>query len=308
MKNRWKRVVIALILLASLLFNEPHTNIGDNLQLAVADAVKTTDGISKLAAGNRYKSGQEIKHERKLRQYMAGKTRAESMGQMDFAKLYASDLGTGKKKLIIPVGSKSETNQVMSEFVRRGYIDCRTGQYTRTTRYSNGMYKSKTYSCILVKKPGKKAKRQLKKLVKLYDKKVKRNLTDVELMARTQDFLAKNFSYDINARNYSIAKLLQSRRAVCWGYSALYCYLLGSRGVDANIYLQNKINHQCNSVKIGGRTYWIDPTWGDVPSLNQYMNPSARGVGGTYLQFFLMNKKDRKKHDKNKPITLKYAG
>lgn len=299
MKYRWRRI-ISVLLLAVLLIADNHMWNTD-IQWAKAE-----NGISKIAAGNRYKSAQEIKHERLFRRYMQNRTKAEHISYKSVGQLCAQDVGRRRNLMIIPVKGKANKDKAMSVFIRAGYLNCRAGTYTRTTQYSNGTYRSKTYSCLLVRRPGKKAGRLLRKLVNRYNNKVRRNLTDVELMARTQDFLAKYLRYDVSAKDYSIAKLIRSKKTVCWGYSALYCYLLGTRGVDANVYLQNKINHQCNYVRLQGKTYWIDPTWADMPSLNKYLKESASGVSNTYMQFFLMDKKDKRKHDRKTPITLRY--
>lgn len=301
MKYRWKRI-ISVLLLAGLILADTHAWDAD----ADIKQIRAANDVSKIAAGNRYKSAQEIKHERIFRRYMENGTKATHISYKSVGQLCAQDIGRRKNLMIIPVKGKANKDKAMSVFIRAGYLDCKTGTYTRTTRYSNGTYRSKTYSCLLVRQSGEKAGRLLRKLVGRYNNKVRRNLSDVELMARTQDFLTKYLTYDISAKDYSIAKLIQSKKTVCWGYSALYCYLLGTRGIDANVYLQNKINHQCNYVRLQGKTYWIDPTWADMPSLNKYLKESAAGASNTYMQFFLMDKKDRRKHDRKTPITLRY--
>ncbi|NCA91837.1 hypothetical protein EOM82_01110 [bacterium] len=58
--------------------------------------------------------------------------------------------------------------------------------------------------------------------------------------------------------------------SVCEGYSKAFAYLCNLYGIDCLAIVSDSMNHAWNAVRIGGVWYWIDVTWDDSTSSNNY--------------------------------------
>lgn len=58
--------------------------------------------------------------------------------------------------------------------------------------------------------------------------------------------------------------------SVCEGYAKTFAYLCSLYGIDCLAIVSESMNHAWNAVKINGVWYWIDVTWDDATSSNDY--------------------------------------
>lgn len=80
------------------------------------------------------------------------------------------------------------------------------------------------------------------------------------------DWLIKNVSYDYNQDNYPYYKMpyrcLVQKKADCNGYTYGMDYLLRACGFTTALALNDKADHAWNMVKVDGKWYHVDVTWG----------------------------------------------
>lgn len=128
-------------------------------------------------------------------------------------------------------------------------------------------------------------------------------MTDLEKVMRVHDYLCMTVEYaqeDLNNNQVSeeahtlYGSLIQ-KKSVCDGYATAFMYILNQVGVETTM-VEGKgdgIDHAWNQVKVNGKWYMVDVTWGD-PVWDNYGN-----VRHTY---FLKSESDFPNHvwDKSK--------
>ena len=113
------------------------------------------------------------------------------------------------------------------------------------------------------------------------------NASDIEAELIIYDWLCDNVEYDLNAKNaYSAYGALVDKSCVCLGYADAFVYLcskvgipaIGVEGIADNGVQSEK--HRWCLVKIGGKWYETDPTWGHGHDQERYLYFN----NGDYLQ------------------------
>lgn len=89
------------------------------------------------------------------------------------------------------------------------------------------------------------------------------DLTDVEKVAFVHDYIALHYTYDDTLTNYDAYSLLRDGTGVCQAYSLLARYLLRRLGIPCECVTSLEINHEWNTVSVGGKWYHMDITWDD---------------------------------------------
>lgn len=132
--------------------------------------------------------------------------------------------------------------------------------------------------------------REIESIMNAY---IKTDDSDYEKCLAMYDYMVSHYSYDYDreidaAEDGSFCATLKYKKGVCVDFSAMYAYLLMECGVDAISVANNGVDgagyHAWTYVKIDGKGYHIDPTWGlkRDPS-----DPSFR------LDYFMMTDEDR---------------
>ncbi|MEE1256234.1 MAG: transglutaminase domain-containing protein [Lachnospiraceae bacterium] len=97
------------------------------------------------------------------------------------------------------------------------------------------------------------------------------------------DYIIKNTEYDSMAsHNQNICSVFVGKRSVCQGYAKAIQYVMNKAGIWCTVVTgtANKEAHMWNIVKINGRYYHLDATWGDS---------SYKNSGNTNLQTSVTN-------------------
>ncbi len=129
------------------------------------------------------------------------------------------------------------------------------------------------------------------------------------------DYLAMNFEYDTsNANNAALQSrtaysMIKTGKGVCQAYTALYTLLLNEVGVETSFAHSDSeyMNHVWNLVKLDGKWYHVDVTWGD---------PTGTAPGTVNHGYFLLSDRaistpSKKHHDWISPYACtsdKYDG
>lgn len=100
--------------------------------------------------------------------------------------------------------------------------------------------------------------------------KISEEISQVEAARRIYWWIVEDagFTYDLDYMSGSVATALIERKAVCFGFTALYMEMARSCGIEChmeggkNYYEVDKLGHVWNSVMIDGITRYIDTTWG----------------------------------------------
>ncbi len=110
--------------------------------------------------------------------------------------------------------------------------------------------------------------------------------SDIEAELILYEYLAKNVKYDLNADNaYSLYGALIGKKCVCQGFAEAFqymCYMVGIPCIGITGEATNNKGvteaHKWNGVKIGGKWYPVDVTFGEggIKSFPQYFNNDAK--------------------------------
>lgn len=100
--------------------------------------------------------------------------------------------------------------------------------------------------------------------------KISEEISQVEAARRIYWWIVEDagFTYDLEYMSGSVATALIERKAVCFGFTALYMEMARSCGIEChmeggkNYYEIDKLGHVWNSVTIDGITRYVDTTWG----------------------------------------------
>lgn len=114
-------------------------------------------------------------------------------------------------------------------------------------------------------KADKKANDILKKIIK-------KGMTDKQKCSAIYDYLTKNCKYDYSSSNYyqsTAYGALANKKATCAGYSNAFNLLARKAGVTS--IMVSGGGHAWNMVKIDGKFYYIDTTWGASANKNYFL-------------------------------------
>lgn len=110
--------------------------------------------------------------------------------------------------------------------------------------------------------------------------------SDIEAELIIYDYLTQNLTYDLEADNaYNLYGALIGRRCVCQGFAEAFQYLCHMVGIPCIGMMGDATNgagvteaHKWNAVKIGGRWYPVDATFGAGGAFNytQYFNNAKK--------------------------------
>ena len=119
--------------------------------------------------------------------------------------------------------------------------------------------------------------------------------SDYEKVKTITDFICDTVTYDYANLNddtytlkYSAYAALINGTSVCQGYANLFYRMALLAGLDCRIIIGNADNgeateaHAWNIVKLGGKYYWIDPTWIDGTGSDAYFLQGKNGFGDHY--------------------------
>jgi hypothetical protein len=104
--------------------------------------------------------------------------------------------------------------------------------------------------------------------------------TDYQKALWAYQWILDNVHYDDTLLYFSAYDGLQSNGTVCVGYATLYSSLVNKLGLDCRIVegfvRDNKtITHAWNFIKLDGKWYCVDPTWGDAGNKDKYFLKSV---------------------------------
>lgn len=89
--------------------------------------------------------------------------------------------------------------------------------------------------------------------------------SDFEKALFVYDYLIANYQYDHALKIYDAQTFFTERKGVCQAYMLAYRAIMCALGIE-NASVSNS-NHTWNQVKIGGKWYHVDCTWGDPYSM-----------------------------------------
>ena len=69
--------------------------------------------------------------------------------------------------------------------------------------------------------------------------------------------------YDKSGKNHTAYHALVENLSVCEGYAMAYYYLCRRAGIPCDYVKSKDLNHEWNTVTIGGKVYFLDATWDD---------------------------------------------
>lgn len=111
---------------------------------------------------------------------------------------------------------------------------------------------------------------------KLVNEAIKKNIgnlkSDYQKAYWAYQFVLDHFQYDKTQSNYSVHSGF-NEGTVCIGYATLYCSIMNKLGlecmvVEGSVYHDEFLTHAWNVIKLDGKWYCVDATWGDedIPS------------------------------------------
>ncbi len=111
---------------------------------------------------------------------------------------------------------------------------------------------------------------------------------EYEIAKAAYEYIINETQYDLEAENnQNICSVLFNKRSVCQGYAKTYQYLLQKKGIQAVLITgtANQDGHAWNLVKINGKYYYVDVTWGDASYIlsDNQENTSVPPINYDYL-------------------------
>jgi hypothetical protein len=99
--------------------------------------------------------------------------------------------------------------------------------------------------------------------------------TDYQKALWAYQWVLDNLFYDEALKNISVYSGLTDKGTVCIGYATLYSAVanklgLNCRFVEGIVRNDKYALHAWNTIKLDGKWYYIDPTWGDNDGTNKY--------------------------------------
>jgi len=98
--------------------------------------------------------------------------------------------------------------------------------------------------------------------------------SDYEKAYFAYNWVLDNTKTDYTMSNYSTYTGRAGDGTICQGYSTLYAAIATELGLDCHIIFGgvngSSTNHAWNSIKLDGKWYFIDSTWGDTENRNKY--------------------------------------
>ena len=82
------------------------------------------------------------------------------------------------------------------------------------------------------------------------------------------EWLCNNVKYDHSLKNHSAYSALVTKNTVCEGYATAFQLIMEELGIEC--YVVANTSHAWNAVKLDGKLYWVDATWGDQVSYINY--------------------------------------
>lgn len=82
------------------------------------------------------------------------------------------------------------------------------------------------------------------------------------------EWLCNNVKYDHSLKNHSAYSALVTKNTVCEGYATAFQLIMEELGIEC--YVVANTSHAWNAVKLDGKLYWVDATWGDQVSYIEY--------------------------------------
>ncbi|NCA67740.1 MAG: hypothetical protein EOM87_06730 [Clostridia bacterium] len=97
-------------------------------------------------------------------------------------------------------------------------------------------------------------------------------MTDIEKVIAVHDYLVLQTKYDeanyikgsLPSVSYSSYGCIVKKVCVCAGYARAFCDIMNRLDIDVKYIESDGMNHAWNMVKVDGRWYHVDVTWGDA--------------------------------------------
>ena len=111
---------------------------------------------------------------------------------------------------------------------------------------------------------------EYKERQKLFDKEadkilsgIDNNWSDLEKIVYVYDYMCINYQYDTTYTKYGADDIFIEKTGVCNAYYLAYKYILNQLGIENATGRSYTMNHIWNQVKLNGKWYNVDVTWGD---------------------------------------------
>lgn len=109
------------------------------------------------------------------------------------------------------------------------------------------------------------------------------DMSDVEKMLAVYDYFCVNYEYDyenyendtIPPESYTLVGVMVNKIGVCQSYSFAYEFVLNRLGIECSTVSSEPMRHMWNLVKLDGKWYHVDVTWGD-PTYDKCGNVSHK--------------------------------
>lgn len=133
--------------------------------------------------------------------------------------------------------------------------------------------------------------RQIDQRVDEWLKNVPANEDEYSTVKYLYEYLIDSTEYDKNAENnQNICSVFLGGRSVCQGYAKAFQYLLNKMGIQALLVtgFTNGDRHAWNLVRVNGKYYYIDPTWGDASYMSGVENGGVNVYPSVNYDYFMV--------------------